>query len=105
MGKGDDVSASSPKVIDSISNLSGPLYPAAFILLYLYLIIYNLYQAFGVNDKDEDFIDCTCRDSDKRLYRGIFGAFTIFWIILVLGWQIFRLVDLCTLYVHLHVLL
>lgn len=101
MGKGGGNGASSlAEVFDSISNLLGPLYPAAFILLYLYLTIYNIHQTANVNEKDEDFIDCTCRTSDKKFYGSLFWGFTITWMILVLIWQLIRLVDGCILYVQ-----
>ena len=86
----------SSKISVSLDSISGPLFPAAFILLYLYLTIYTIHQVTspgGANDKDEDFINCTCKDGDKRFYRGLFWIFTSIWIILVLGWKIICLAD------------
>ena len=90
------------KISVSLDSFSGPLFPAAFILLYLYLTIYNIYQVFspgGANDKDEDFVNCTCEDGHKKFYRGLFWGFTSIWIILVLLWKLICLADCCKLYV------
>ena len=92
----------SSKISVSFDSISGPLFPTAFILLYLYLTIYIIHQVTspgGANDKDEDFINCTCKDGDKRFYRGLFWIFTSIWIILVLGWKIICLADCRKLYV------
>ena len=72
----------------NVSFRTGPLYSIAFILIYLYLTIYNIYQISGIDDKDEDFINCSCKDKDKNFYDCLFGAFTAVWIIIVLVWKI-----------------
>ena len=77
----------SSKINVSVSS-TGPLFSVAFILLYLYLTIYNIYQISGIDNKDEDFIDCTCKNQDRDFYKGLFGAFTTVWILIVLGYKL-----------------
>ena len=103
MGK-EKGSIISPHVIENLSNSLGPLFPIGFLILFLFLTIYNIHQIIDVDGKDEDFIDCTCRNNDKNMYRGLFWSLTSLWIIIVLGWQIIRFTDCYKLYVQLCVL-
>ena len=72
----------------NISFSTRPLFSVAFIFLYIYLMIYNLHQIYGIDSKDEDFVECTCKDRDKMFYKGLFGTFTAVWIFSVLVWKI-----------------
>ena len=83
MSKGASISTK-----NNVSFSTGPLFSVAFILVYLYLFIYNIYQISEIDNKDEDFINCSCKDIDKHFYKGLFGTFTALWIIIVLGWKI-----------------
>ena len=85
-----------PDNLVDLGKFGQPLLSFSMLLIYLYLMIYIFYEAnTKIDDKDEDFVNCTCFEKDKSFYKGLFGIFTVFWGAGVFAWTIFGLIDLC----------
>ena len=77
-----------------IGEVREPLSSFAVIVIYLYMLVFTMFRAFtDNNDKDEDFIDCTCRDSDHAFYTAIIVLFSVIWGIIVIGWYVIRIIS------------
>ena len=77
-----------------IGQVGEPLSSFSVVVLFLYMLVFTFFRAFtDNNDKDEDFIGCTCRDSDKSFYTTIFILFTVIWGLIVIFWFSVRFVS------------
>lgn len=77
-----------------IGQVREPLSSVAVLVIYLFMLIFTMFRAFtDNNDKDEDFIDCTCRDMDHQFYLAIIILFSIIWGVIVIAWFTIRIIS------------
>ena len=85
-----------PDNVVYLQKIGQPLLSFSMVLIYVYLMIYIFYEAYTkiIDDKDEDFVNCTCLGKDKTFYHSLFAIFSIFWFIAVIVWSIVGFIDL-----------
>ena len=95
MGWNSKTSQAVPDNVVDLEKLGQPLLSFSVLLIYVYLIFYIFYEAYTeIDDKDEDFVNCTCLERDKSFYNAIFTIFTVIWGAGVIVWTIFGFIDL-----------
>jgi len=78
----------------NFSSASEPLLSLAVVYLYIYLAMYIIYNVFsGLEEKDEDFITCACRNADEHFYKTLFWTFCSIWVTTIAAWTCCRCVD------------
>ena len=77
-----------------IGQVREPLSSFAVVVIYLFMLVFTMFRAFtDNNDKDEDFINCTCRDSDRSFYTAIVVLFSVIWGVIVIVWYVVRIIS------------
>ena len=77
-----------------IGDIREPLSSFSVVVIYLFMLIFTMFRAFtDNNDKDEDFVDCTCQDNDHAFYTAIISLFSVIWGIIVVVWFIIRFIS------------
>ena len=96
MGLTSKTSQAVPDNVVDLGKLGQPLLSFSMLLIYVYLMIYMFYEAYTeIDDKDEDFVNCTCLEKDKSFYIALVIIFTVLWEAGVIVWTTLGFIDLC----------
>ena len=77
-----------------IGEIREPLSSFAVVVIYAFMLMFTMFRAFtDNNDKDEDFIDCSCPDVDHSFYTAIIVIFSVIWGLIVIIWFGIRIVS------------